>query len=271
MTTTLVKPPALTAMPISPMWWSLQKAHGEVFRWGTYTCWNSMLPKQSNLAHINGLTKLAEVLLRRLAAYSHGPQLDHGLMMLAIGIHDDPEALLRRDVCYYKKTGNDDLDEFRAFAALVEDNAERMIMLEAFLLQFVTKDFSAFDVEPEAMKILNRLRRVRLVDAKLFNAFQRLDYVEYAQMCWDICKDPVILTHVFRNQAKPLETYGYQVPGFQEFCWTKEHVQTAQAFMDHFKDMPDPDGQRSVRSAYEWARDNGHMPEGFVLGPGPTE
>lgn len=260
MTPTLVKPPTLAAMPISSMWWKLQKAHAEVFRWSTYTRWNPRLPKQSNLAHINGILRLAEVLLRRLAAYHSGPDFRHDFLMLALLIHDDPEALLKRDVCYYKKTGQDDLDEFRIFAQTLENKPERNIVLRAFLLQFVTKDFAkVFKDEPEAMEILFDLKLNHMVEARLFNAFERMDYIEYAQMCWEICGDPVILTHVFRNQVKYLEVYGLQIPGFQANCWSAKHTRLAREFMEYFKGMPDPDENGSVEMAYEWAYNNGYM------------
>lgn len=250
----------LAELPFLSHWQMLQERHSGIIRWGTYVTCNPALPKQSNLAHIHGLTRLAEFYLRELASCAPEQKFDHELLMLAIAVHEDGEALLRRDILYHQKNDDHDFEEYAVYAASLGRISNAEIYLRAFLLQFVVKwNFQPFLNHARAAEILNWLGDNRSLEGKLFNALERVDYIHYAQMCWEKYGDPVILTHVLRLQTPALEKYATQIRGFANVIWTREQSQAAHAFMEEFRELPSQKEPGGIAAAYEWAYSNGHM------------
>ncbi len=259
--------PTLAALEGPSNWWELQDQHQNMHRWESYTSVNKALPLQSNAAHIHGLSWLAQDHLPRLAAHPQAPEFDQGRIMSLIWIHDDPEARLRRDVQYHDKTSLDDVDELRAFFSLVQGHPARIKMIDTFMIQFLTKGkLGVFEkyLEPGTIE---RLKKDYWMEAMLFNALERRDYIQYALLCYKMCRDVVIMTHVLRNQAQALKEYGRRIPGFRDVFWTLEQIQLAEDFMEYFKHMPESKGPGGgIPAAYEWAYANGHMERPIEIG-----
>lgn len=244
------------------MWWELQDEHQKLPRWKSYTDINPALPLQSNAAHLHGLSWQAQLLLPSLAIHPEAPKFDQHIIMQGIWVHDDPEAILRRDVNFDDKTRSDDIDELQAFIAKIGDIPARTRMIEAFLLQFIVKDnLSDFAEHLDDPTMIDRLRKELWVEGQLFNALETLDYIQYAHMCHQQCGDVVILNQVLRNQAPVLKEYGRQIGGFRDVFWTERHIESAESFMEHFHQMP-----KGKPEGYEWAYANGYMDRPIQFG-----
>jgi hypothetical protein len=189
------------------------------------------------------------------------PSFDADMLMLGVWRHDDGEAILKRDVSFYQKTPEHDLAEFEAFSSLYpEDFPGRDRLLRAFLLQFGANGKHEDLLEyPASAALMQEVLDKHRIESVLFNALERKDYIQYARLCYERYRDPVILNHVFLNQAQPLYDHGKEIRAIREVIWTEEEHKEALAFLDHFKDMPEPGIGSGIVVAYWWAIENGYI------------
>lgn len=254
-TKTLVFP----GLPHYGVWRTLQIEHEAVIRWGPYRECNTRLHEQTNLHHIVSLLRISDLYLRNLLGYV---VFNLGMVNTVAQCHEDGEAVLGRDVNYNVKTGADDFAEWVAFrdmlSGALKEMKQREELHKAFLLQFILGDVSHFEQDPEAFAIIQDLQHYSLLEARLFNALERLDYIYYAWQAYEDTGDVVILTHVLRRHVPKLkECASGMIDGFSKVMWTPEQQSQAEEIIEMFREMPGPDGEE-MWPAYEWAIKNGH-------------
>lgn len=264
-TTTAIKMPGHSC---EDMWTIIQDKQQTVFRWGDYTECNPGLFKQSNAAHVPSVERLFhhDVLLLR----EHNPDLVVELLYGAIHYHEDPEAVLGEDVLWHNKGQERDVLEYQTFLKTMVGypEATRRRLREMFLLQFITgpTDLLA-GLNPLTDATLRHLRTNYALEGKIFNALEKFDYYMYAKKRgYDECGDVVILVHVLRNQAGPLDEYANTIPGFREYVWTEAHSEAARVFMERYADIPGPKDPGGIPAAYEWAYQHGYMERPVEIG-----
>lgn len=264
-TTTAIQMPGIFC---EGMWDKLQKEHPLIPRWKDYIECNPGLTRQTNIEHVFSVERLFHECLPFL---EHHRTINRELLLLAIHVHEDGEALLQGDVLWHNKDPKRDLLEFKAFKASIQNRdewASRRDDLEtAFLLQFITGDIQIFEDDSEDTR--DAIRAVQLVhhfEGRVFNALEKMDYYIYAKRGYDESGDVVILTHVLRNHTKPLDEYANTIRGFKEHVWTEAHSEAAKEFMERYADIPGPKDPGGIPAAYEWAYQKGYMRRPLQIG-----
>lgn len=215
-------------LAVLSVWTHLQSSLTKIVRWGKHRARNPALRKQTNLEHTYAFMFLAMTALPKLKWFN--PELDAGLILTCIHLHDVGEAETGTDTQFINKKQEIDVQEFLAFRqrmqALEIDVREELEA--AFLLQFCLADHSLFP--EDAQVVLKRLAKRFSLEAKIFAALERFDYVQYAYEGYMEHGDNVILTHVLRNQLPALEQYAANISGFDEI-WKPEMNEWAKKFL----------------------------------------
>jgi hypothetical protein len=185
--------------------------------------------------------------------------LDHQLVMDAIKVHEDGEALLKRDVLLHNKTLSGHVDEYMAFKGMLVGNPDYITrMRKAFLLQFVLDEGFEIPGDHNANFLLKKLRKDNQHEAMIFNLLERFDYYLYAVRAYDKVGDVVILVHVLRNNWRFLDSYSRLIPGIANI-WTGELHKTVLEFLQEYKDIPGPKDEGGIPAAYAYAVEKGYM------------
>ena len=244
------------AHPIMETWKTLQEGHEAVVRWGKYIECNPRLPRQTNLHHIVSVERFFHYFLGHLKTHF---ETDKQLVMDAILVHEDGEAIEKRDVLLHDKTFSGHKDEYLAFnKMLVGSPSYRKRMQRAFLLQFVLEKDFLIDGDDDANKVLESLRKRNQHEATIFNLLERFDYYLYAVRAYDEVGDVVILVHVLRNNWCFLDSYSRVIPGISNI-WTDELHKAALEFMEKYKDIPGPKDEGGIPAAYAYAVKKAYM------------
>lgn len=186
-------------------------------------------------------------------------RLDCELVMDAIKVHEDGEAILKRDVLLHDKVLSGHVDEYVAFKKMLVGSPEYVKrMKRAFLLQFALDEGFEIPGDSDANFSLQMLRHNNQNEATLFNLLERFDYYLYAVRAYDEVGDLVILVHVLRNNWLFIDSYSRIIPGITNL-WTGELHRTALEFMQRYKDIPGPKDEGGIPAAYDYAVKRGYM------------
>ncbi len=262
-TITVIKMPGIFC---EEMWDKLQKEHKQIIRWKDYVDCNPGLTIQTNADHVFSFERLVNECLPFLWV---GKKFNTQLLLFAVHVHEDGEALLQEDTLWHNKDPKKDLLEYKAFCKSIQGRPEqvREELESAFLLQFITGNVEPFEQDSEDTKdAILAVQRFHYREGDTFNALEKLDYFMHAKRGYDECGDVVILVHVLRNHTAPLDEYANTIPGFKKHVWTEAHSQAAKEFMERYADIPGPKDPGGIPAAYEWAYANGHMERPIEIG-----
>lgn len=242
--------------PIMETWKILQSGHEAVIRWEGYLKCNPKLPKQTNLHHMVSVERLFHYFLGHLKTFF---TIDYQLVMDAIKVHEDGEAVLKRDVLLHNKTISGHVEEYLVFKKMLVGNPDYVTrMRKAFLLQFVLEKGFEIPGDDNANFLLKKLQKENQHEATLFNLLERFDYYLYAVRAYQEFGDVVILYHVLINNWRFLDSYSRLLPGITGL-WTSELHKAAVDFMEQYKDIPGPKNKGGILAAYEYAISKGYM------------
>jgi hypothetical protein len=150
-------------------------------------------------------------------------ELDRGLLMTALAVHDLGEGETGKDTLYIDKSIEGDLEEYQAFLRrykLSKKGPMFNYLHRAFLLQFALANPQNFPLSARALMsgiaITNRL------EAMVFDVVERWDYVLYAVEQYYERGNEKILVQTLRHQIPHLNRLSNELPGFGEKIWTKE-------------------------------------------------
>ncbi len=205
---------------ILPLWKGGQTEMAKVIRWSKYVKANPSLRRQSTVEHSWSISFLGYAVISMIKPHLKFA-IDGELLMGAITVHDMAEGMLGRDVLYLEKTEEKDRDEYLAFMEQTKalPRAMRESLEEAFLLQFALKRPKCFPAAAQA--VMERLAAEKTIEASLFDAIERLDYLMYALECYRHHKDKVVIDAVFSNQLAKLDQHALYTPGFS-YVWKPE-------------------------------------------------
>ncbi len=159
-----------------------------------------------------------------LAKLSFFVTLDEALLERAALIHDHGEGELQMDVPYAEKKDEDDVREYEAFRRRYGTLDRRSFdrFHRAFLLQFVNKPDAAAKLPDDARDVTVELAETRAVEALVFNALEKWDYVLYALEQYEHLENAFILAEVLGRQMAELDESARLIPGFAQEIWTPE-------------------------------------------------
>lgn len=222
-------PPRL--LPLLGVWKTPQVGLDKVPRWKKYLKKGKGVRRQNSLQHSLSIAILGSMVTTRLSAYV---SIDAGFVITSLIIHDVGEGIRRKDVLYIDKTVEEDFDEYLAFRRVYEslDAALFDRLHHAFLLQFARKNPDIFP--KDARKIMTYLSKKFFLEALIFDAVERWDYVLYALEQYHERGNKKILVQVLRSQISPLNELAEKIPGFGTEIWTWEIASWANGFIkDH--------------------------------------
>jgi len=200
-----------------PIWFSAQTNLGAVFRWQNHPQ-VSQGRKQSTLAHTVSLAFLGTIALPILQ--SHNQDLESDLLLASLVIHDFSEGVLNRDILASHKREEDDLQEYLSFREFFRHCAESWTFCEkAFLLQFVRKPHRCFP-----NNIQEKIKKIALsneLEAMMFEAIERLDYILYAREHCETSGDNRLLHEVMTRHGPILGQLRSKIRGFEKI-WTPQ-------------------------------------------------
>ncbi len=186
-----------------------QNAQGPMLRekrWGNFPAYNQTL-----VEHTNSLPLVA-----RLVTMTVSRQFCLDIVMDCVTVHDHGEPLTGGDQHAGNKTRGKDVEEWIAFAELMQKQPEHLAMglLYAFSLQYVRKAIWV-DLPPEGQRMVSELRAIYAYEATLFDFIERFDYrlSAYAGHLRGIQNQKeTMLAHTFGNQAPKLDALVVEIP-----------------------------------------------------------
>lgn len=209
-----------TIVPLIEAWKTPQVGLDEVPRWKKYIDKGEGVRRQNSLQHSLSITILVAIMRARLRIYL--PFLDWLLVTTAVAIHDVGEGIIKKDTHYIDKTLEGDLAEYLAFRRHYEPlgNGVFSPLHRAFLLQFARKNPEIFP--DDARQIMGDLAREHLMEAFMFDAIERWDYLLYAFEQYHERGNKKILVQVLRNNIAAIQDISRNLEGFSTEIWTPE-------------------------------------------------
>lgn len=199
------------------VWQSPQTKLPQVTRWSKYIKDEQGAREQNSLQHSHSITILGALVAPQMRSY--GAQINLGLLLSALALHDVGEGELGADTLYIDKHVQGDVAEYEAFLAWCQPLGQReLLTLErAFLLQFALKNPPEFNAH--ARKVMSLLAEEEPETAHAFNAIERYDYVLYAFEQYRTRGNEKILVQTLRHQMPHLDRLAGTVPGVREVIW----------------------------------------------------
>lgn len=206
-------------LPLLDAWRAPQVGLPEVLRWKKYIEKDQGVRPQNSLQHSHAITLLGAMVVEQLRPYV---QLDFGLLMTALAVHDVGEGEIGKDTLYIDKTTAGDLEEYSAFCHRYEPLGGLVFDLlhRAFLLQFALKNPECFP--PTARALMREIAGVNRMEALAFDAVERWDYLLYALEQYHERGNEKILVQTLRGQIGHLNRLADDLPGFGKAIWKKE-------------------------------------------------
>jgi hypothetical protein len=206
-------------------WKAPQTGLPTVVRWGKYLKDPQLARSQNSLQHSLAITILGSMVIGLLERYNdHGVRINRGLLMTAFAIHDIGEGEIgaTTDTLYIDKNEEQDHKEYIAFCNRYEPLGKTMFepLHEAFLLQFALKAPLCFPTR--ARHIMLELASENFLEANIFDAVERWDYVLYALEQYHERGNEKILVQVLRGQIPHLDRLADKVPGLRQTVWTDD-------------------------------------------------
>lgn len=207
------------------VWRSGQIGLPEVRRWAKYAkpgpdgSDHGGVRPQDSLQHSYSITLLGSIVLHYVRL-STNRKIDGELLLKALLLHDHGEGELGLDTLYVDKNVEGDVREYVAFVKRFNSLDPNLFhdLHTAFLLQFATRDLSAFP--EEAHPIMLHLRETRPLEILLFDAVERWDYILYAVEQLRDNNNRCIVVQVLRNQMPHMDQLADSIPGLREYIWT---------------------------------------------------
>ncbi len=218
-------------LPLLDAWKAPQVGLPEVVRWKKYIDKDQGARLQNSLQHSHAITLLGAMMVGQLHPYV---QLDSGLLMTALAVHDVGEGEIGKDTLYIDKSTAGDLDEYLAFQRRYEPLGESAfnVLHRAFLLQFALKNPESFP--PRARALMCKLAVTNRLEALAFDAVERWDYVLYALEQYRERGNEKILVQTLRHQIGHLNRLSDDLPGFsQAICKKESSVWSAEFLGSH--------------------------------------
>jgi hypothetical protein len=200
-------------------WKNAQQPMMKVVRWGNFTDYGQTLVEHSNSVQF--------VLLWVQSRLASRSDVDWALLQRAFLVHDHGEPLSGGYEHAGNKTPDKEVEEYRGFHYLLSrtETDYRNFLMQAFLLQYVRKkqwwnEFSAVD---RAMVVF--LREKYQVEALLFEAVERLDYLASALEGHHRTppignEEEMMMDHVLGNQIPKLDALALEWSPFAKRVWT---------------------------------------------------
>lgn len=187
--------------------------------WRRFFAWAPAIRKQNSLQHSHSITILGALIVAQLEMQY---EIDFGLLMTALTIHDVGEGELGMDTLYIDKKDELDLEEYLAFMNCYKNNSPREIeyLQRAFLLQFALKNPEIFP--EDARRIMTELATNNQKEALLFDIIERWDYFLFATEQYLERKNERILIQTLRHQKPHLDRLAKEIPGFGSYIWVEE-------------------------------------------------
>ncbi len=159
-------------------------------------------------------------------------------------IHDYGEGIRGKYVLYKDRKDEDAANEFAAFQERMSKNMTPSTFASFerdFLIQHCLKNETARALFPNrARKVMAELARERRVEALLFDAIERWDYVIYAVEQYQSYDNLQILAETLQHQCHHLDRLAKEldetVPVFGEQIWTPKIRTFCQQIIDENKD-----------------------------------
>ena len=215
-------------LPLLNAWKTPQVGLDEVLRWKKYVDKDQGTRPQNSLQHSLSITILGSMVIEELRPYV---EIDSGLLITCLAVHDVGEGILKKDTLYIDKTVEGDLEEYQAFRHQYEPLDRELFdrLHRAFLLQFALKNPRIFP--GDAREIMAHLAEEFLLEALMFSAIEQWDYVLYAIEQYHDRGNEKILVQVLRSQIGPLNAFAEEIPGFKAKIWTPEISSWATSFL----------------------------------------
>ena len=225
-------------------WRAAQVGLGAVLRFEKYAemsreAFGQGLRSHTSLEHSHSVTLLARIMVHRCRPYLAAP-FDEMLLTDAVLVHDHGEGYIGEDTAYLDKNAEKDLAEYLAFCQAYESLGSIWTHLHrAFLLQFALKNPSNFPFD--ARIIMAELASVNYMEARMFQAVERFDYLLYPYEHYERDGNPWPLVWTLRNQAKHLDRLAAEtpeeggLPGFRQEFWTPEISSWWRRWLEQFE------------------------------------
>jgi len=186
-----------------------------------------LMRRQTTLQHSYVVTLMGSLLCQLLRP--HGAQINEGLLMTSLLVHDHGEGELAQerggvDVIYINKSESTDLDEYQAFVRRFRQLDPRAFdhFHRAYLLDFARNGKLNTLLPADARQIMLELNDQEHHTILGFYAVERWDYMLHAVEHYVTFKHGKLLVQVMRNQVPHLDLIAQGLPGFKEEIWTPE-------------------------------------------------
>ena len=198
-------------------WQNAQQPMLEVIRWSQFPSYGQTL-----VEHNSSLPLVVLWVQSRLIQYE---DIDWALLFQTAAVHDHGEPLTGGDENEYTKTPDKERREYEAFSQLISgaDQNYRNLLMKAFLLPYVRKQHWWPSFLEADRVMVQELAGCRGVEALLFEAVERLDYLASAVMGHrqGIRNDrETMIDHVLGNQVPKLDRLAVEYRPFAEYVWT---------------------------------------------------
>ena len=205
---------------------SMQNGLPRVQRWKKYLHSEEGVREQNTLQHSHALVVVTVVSLRVMGLVG---RVDEGFLIGAAALHDVGEGELGYDTLYIDKSTNRDLQEYLAFERRFSRVPEFVHLRELFLLQFALHPPMNFPEDAHA--VMTWLALNRQLEAQVFEALERWDYLLFALEQYEDRGNAKVLVQVLRHQVPHFERILVELPEFVEL-WTPELAVFSKRFMD---------------------------------------
>jgi len=204
---------------------STQQSLPMVPRWKKYLEQGPGVRAQNTLQHSHALTLIGTIAIQRMGLDG---EVDAGFLLGALAIHDVGEGELGYDTLYIDKDASQDLKEYLAFEHRYESVPEFAHLQELFLLQFALKNPVNFP--DDARSVMMKLAEHYRLEALVFEALERWDYLLFALEQYVDRENELVLTQVLRHQVPHFERLLVELPSLDQL-WTPELAAFAQRFL----------------------------------------
>jgi len=200
-------------------WQNAQRPMTNVVRWGNFPTYGQTLVEHSN--------SVSFVLLWVQSRLASRVDVDWALLQWAFLVHDHGEPLSGGDEHAGNKTRDKELVEYGVFRDLISsvDSDFQYLLMRAFLLQYVRKEQWRKHLDAEHQEVVNELAQMYVVEALLFEATERLDYLASALEGHQ--REPpvrneqeLMIDHVLDRQVPKLDGLALEWPPFGRRVWT---------------------------------------------------
>ncbi len=239
-----VRLPGLEAMcqsiPIARLWSQSQLMLPNVVRWGGFYG-RGKCRRQDDLEHSHSVQLAGSFIIGKLKKHL---VFDSDLLRDALLLHEMGEAILQRDVLANIKNGDPyhDAREYAAFLESIEsirtlDSCLYDYYQKAFLLQFCLGNGTLKGFPEPAYALMRQLASECRIEALLFKAIERWDYVLFAYEQAVQRQSLLLLVGVLHDEMTPLNQLALELPPFGREIWTPEVEQEAGRFVANHPEL----------------------------------